>query len=298
MQTILRNNREFQRLGLGQFRAMMNACVPTGAAKPTGAANPTDVVSENSGSLYQPGDEDMQQQAVDKAMLDLDLESPEAGIRGSATSKRVTAIPEARITRKRARELSEPAEVCHVPAADPQGGATDQELTVANAHTQSDNHNMTHQGPCMAKRRMGKGLERISRGKKRPEAPVQAAKLASEAGIIIRDHIPVFPHWKDYMKDDAEAIRNDYTEKIAPAASKRGTNARVQELENELVAEKEGSAAVRAQVDDVVNKLEEERAARKKVEEEHEMLKKQIGEMHGFFRNFLGGNSAPLDAQQ
>ena len=59
MQTILRNNREFQRLGLGQFRAMMNACVPTGAAKPTGAANPTDVVSENSGSLYQPGDEDM-----------------------------------------------------------------------------------------------------------------------------------------------------------------------------------------------------------------------------------------------
>jgi len=38
---------------------MMNACVPTGAAKPTGAANPTDVVSENSGSLYQPGDEDM-----------------------------------------------------------------------------------------------------------------------------------------------------------------------------------------------------------------------------------------------
>ena len=70
-------------------------------------------------------------------------------------------------------------------------------------------------GPCMAKRRMGKGLERISRGKKRPEAPVQAAKLASEAGIIIRDHIPVFPHWKDYMKDDAEAIRNDYMGKIA-----------------------------------------------------------------------------------
>ena len=64
------------------------------------------------------------------------------------------------------------------------------------------------------------------------------------------------------------------------------------------MAEKEGSVAVRAQVDDVVNKLEEERAARKKVEEEHEMLKKQIGEMHGFFRNFLGGNSAPLDAQQ
>jgi hypothetical protein len=44
---------------------------------------------------------------------------------------------------------------------------------------------------------------------------------------------------------------------IQPAASKRGSNARVQELEIELVAEKEGSAAVRAQVDDVVTKLEE-----------------------------------------
>jgi hypothetical protein len=64
------------------------------------------------------------------------------------------------------------------------------------------------------------------------------------------------------------------------------------------VAEKEGSAAVRAQVDDVANKLEEERAARKKVEEEHEILKKQIGEMHGFFRSFLDGNSASSGAQQ
>jgi hypothetical protein len=84
-------------------------------------------------------------------------------------------------------------------------------------------------GQSMEKRRMGKGLERISRGlndkikvhitqgKKRPEAPMQAAKLASEAGIIIRDHIPIFPHWKDYMKeDDAEVIqiRNDYMGKI------------------------------------------------------------------------------------
>lgn len=49
----------FQQLGLGQFRAMMNA-------KPTGAAKPTDAASENSGSLYQPGDDDMVQEAVDK----------------------------------------------------------------------------------------------------------------------------------------------------------------------------------------------------------------------------------------
>lgn len=91
-------------------------------------------------------------------MLDLEFELSNSlpnnvsnNIGGSGTSNRVTAIPEeqtqsARITRKRARELSEPAEVCHVPATDPQDGATDQELIVANAHTQSDNHNMTQQG--------------------------------------------------------------------------------------------------------------------------------------------------------
>lgn len=90
-------------------------------------------------------------------MLDLEPELSNSvpnnvsnNIKGSRT-KRVTAIPEeqsqpARITRKRARELSEPAEVCHVPATDPQDGPTDQELIVANAHTQFDNHNMTHQG--------------------------------------------------------------------------------------------------------------------------------------------------------
>jgi hypothetical protein len=86
---------------------------------------------------------------VQEAVLDLEHESPEATIRGSATSKRVTAIPEARITRKRARELSEPAEICHVPASDPQDGATDQELTVAIAHAQSDNHNIPHQGKLL-----------------------------------------------------------------------------------------------------------------------------------------------------
>lgn len=67
-------------------------------------------------------------------------------------------------------------------------------------------------------------------------------------------------------------------------------DARVQELENELVAEKEEAALARAQV---LAELEEERAARKKVEEDQEMLRKQIGEMHGFFRSFLGTQPAP-----
>uniref|UniRef100_K3ZLA0 Uncharacterized protein n=1 Tax=Setaria italica TaxID=4555 RepID=K3ZLA0_SETIT len=42
----------------------------------------------------------------------------------------------------------------------------------------------------------------VAEGKKRPHEPVQAAKFASEAGVIIRDNVPVLPHWKLYKKDD------------------------------------------------------------------------------------------------
>jgi len=67
-------------------------------------------------------------------MLDLELELSNSQLNnvsnniGGLGTKRVTAIPEeqsqsARITRKQTRELSELAEVCHVPAIDPQDGA-------------------------------------------------------------------------------------------------------------------------------------------------------------------------------
>jgi hypothetical protein len=42
----------------------------------------------------------------------------------------------------------------------------------------------------------------LFRKEKRPQEPVQAAKLASEPGVIIRESIPVLPHWKDYKIDD------------------------------------------------------------------------------------------------
>ncbi|XP_066357183.1 uncharacterized protein [Miscanthus floridulus] len=85
---------------------------------------------------------------------------------------------------------------------------------------------MTHQDPCMDKRRMGKGLDRISRGlnnkikvhiaqgNKRPEAPMEAAKLASEASIFIRDHIRIFTRWKDYEDDAVKELLDDYMGKI------------------------------------------------------------------------------------
>ena len=60
--------------------------------------------------------------------------------------------------------------------------------------------------------RKGKGLERITKslgskvpiqiaeGMKRPEKPLEAAKLSSECGIIARIHLPVLPHFKLYKK--------------------------------------------------------------------------------------------------
>ncbi|KAF7063468.1 hypothetical protein CFC21_069985 [Triticum aestivum] len=67
--------------------------------------------------------------------------------------------------------------------------------------------------------RKGKGLERITKsvgrkvpiqiaeGMKRPEKPLQAAKLASECGLVTRSHPPVLPHFKLY-KNNASLLEN------------------------------------------------------------------------------------------
>lgn len=61
---------------------------------------------------------------------------------------------------------------------------------------------------------MGKGLNRMSRrqrgklplvipeGRLRPEAPIIAAKFATECNITVRNHVPVFTHWKHYKKQN------------------------------------------------------------------------------------------------
>uniref|UniRef100_A0A0A9G9Q7 Uncharacterized protein n=1 Tax=Arundo donax TaxID=35708 RepID=A0A0A9G9Q7_ARUDO len=73
-------------------------------------------------------------------------------------------------------------------------------------------------------RSMGRELDRLNRsicsklpvhvaeGKKRPDVPIQAAKLASEGGIILRQHIPILPHWKEYKKDQSHL--KDYMGKV------------------------------------------------------------------------------------
>jgi hypothetical protein len=41
----------------------------------------------------------------------------------------------------------------------------------------------------------------VQEGNKRPHDPVQSAKFASEAGIIIREKMPILTHWKKYKAD-------------------------------------------------------------------------------------------------
>jgi hypothetical protein len=49
---------------------------------------------------------------------------------------------------------------------------------------------------------MGRRLPILVQKGKRPHEPIQAAKLASEAGVVVRKSIPILPHWKDYKKDN------------------------------------------------------------------------------------------------
>jgi len=49
---------------------------------------------------------------------------------------------------------------------------------------------------------------------------MQAAKLASEGGIVLRQHIPILPHWKEYKKDPS--ILTDYIGKVVVSITNPG----------------------------------------------------------------------------
>ena len=73
--------------------------------------------------------------------------------------------------------------------------------------------------------RKGRGLERITKslgskvpiqiadGMKRPEKPLQSAKLASECGLVARNHLLVLPHFKLYKKN--ASLLENYIGKVA-----------------------------------------------------------------------------------
>jgi hypothetical protein len=56
----------------------------------------------------------------------------------------------------------------------------------------------------------------VAPGKRRPHEPVQAAKFASESGVLIRDNVPILPHWKNYKND--EKYYNEFVSKLCVSA--------------------------------------------------------------------------------
>ena len=50
----------------------------------------------------------------------------------------------------------------------------------------------------MSQSRHGKLPVVIKEGDIRPVQPIVAVKFATKCNIIVRNHVPVFPKWKDY----------------------------------------------------------------------------------------------------
>jgi hypothetical protein len=76
------------------------------------------------------------------------------------------------------------------------------------------------------KKTIGLGLERlikrgnkmpiqVAEGKKRPDVPLQAAKLASETGVALRDQLPIYTSWKQYQKEAGPAEVQKVLDKVA-----------------------------------------------------------------------------------
>ncbi|CAN6166218.1 unnamed protein product [Urochloa humidicola] len=155
-------------------------------------------------------------------------------IGGTRGSKRVSARPtqelgERVMTRKRVRDQlsseggsngsNEEGDAAALAPAAPAQVDEDEEMDI---HEGAPNAmiNQRNRG-----RSMGKDLDKICRGlnsklpvvivegKRRPEAPMQAAKLASESGIVLRQHIPIHTHWKEYKMDDS--ILKDFMGKVS-----------------------------------------------------------------------------------
>jgi len=214
-QTMMRNNQVLRSLGVTTLASILNSS----SAKKKAAA------CEDSGSLYEPQDiEGAEDDVVDQMTVNTVMST--GGARGS---KRISVGPveqeqPARMTRQRTRELTSIEEglldTTTSVQQDSLPAQVDEQEQMCNEGESSSMANQRSRGRSMGKdlERMCRGLNTkipvvIAEGKRRPEVPMQAAKLASEGGIILRQHIPIYTHWKEYKKD--EAPLKDYMGKVA-----------------------------------------------------------------------------------
>ena len=46
----------------------------------------------------------------------------------------------------------------------------------------------------------------VAEGNRRPHDPVQAAKFASEAGVVVKKEVPILTHWKEYKGEKPDVV--------------------------------------------------------------------------------------------
>ena len=54
----------------------------------------------------------------------------------------------------------------------------------------------------------------VAEGNRRPHDPVQAAKFALEAGVVVRHQIPSLTHWKQYKKPSGVIHYRNFVERL------------------------------------------------------------------------------------
>lgn len=151
---------------------------------------------------------------------ELEAVAPSVAVIGTP-SKRVLApnnLEQTRCTRQSVMREKEAAALRLIgatevppPVLDSTSIQNDEEMDITVEGTLTASTQVDHRGASM-----GIELDSITRGlgtripvvikegKRRPEAPMQAAKLASEGGIIVRQHVPILTSWKEYKKDKVQ----------------------------------------------------------------------------------------------
>ena len=54
----------------------------------------------------------------------------------------------------------------------------------------------------------------VAEGNRRPHDLVQAAKFASEVGVVVRHQIPILAHWKHYKKSSGVIHYWNFVERL------------------------------------------------------------------------------------
>uniref|UniRef100_A0A804R465 Transposase, Ptta/En/Spm, plant n=2 Tax=Zea mays TaxID=4577 RepID=A0A804R465_MAIZE len=209
---VMRNNKMLSSLGITGLTSLIRSS----------STRKNSIAREDFDPLYEPDHSEDNDHHVanqdDPFYIERRNTNMSTGFGGTKGSKRVVAPnvedQVGRVTRQKTKELSLVEKDIHGLTAN-----TDEHTLIsANFPAHHDDEIQMCDEDVMTDKwirgkSMGRQLERISRGlntkiplvitegNRRPEVPMQAAMLASEGGIVIRQHMPILTHWKEYKND-------------------------------------------------------------------------------------------------